>query len=210
MFGSPPRAGNPAPLNSMGCVSACGGTYTSYQGKIASPGYPNSYPLNAECVWILNNSPGNKLQLTFSEFDIQQSDNCDLDYLEIREDSGIGKLISVSCGTSIEPVRSSSKLWIKFKSDGDGVAKGFVGQYTFEGGNELTGPSGRITSPLYPLPYRRRDTTSWRITVDFRWLIRIDITDMFVENSGPVCFSSLSVSNALSNRFSVSRFKRNN
>ncbi|XP_076174105.1 cubilin isoform X2 [Ptiloglossa arizonensis] len=173
--------------------SACGGTYTSYQGIIASPNYPNTYPLNSECIWILNNSPGNKLTLSFNEFELQKSDNCDLDYLEIREDSGIGKLISVSCGTDIEPVVSSSKLWIKFKSNGEGVAKGFTGSYKFEGGNELSGPSGRITSPLYPHPYKGRDRTTWRITIDFEWVIRLEIMDVFIENSGSGCFSYLRI-----------------
>lgn len=179
--------------NLIDCTAACGGTYTSFQGKIASPGYPNTYPLNAECIWILNNSPGNKLSLTFSKFDLQQSENCDLDYLEIREDSGIGKLISISCGINIETVQSSAKLWIKFKSDGDDVGKGFVAEYTVTGGNDLSGPTGRITSPLYPIPYKRRDTTWWRITVEFGWTIQIEITDMFIENSDETCFSYLRV-----------------
>ncbi|XP_029048305.2 cubilin isoform X2 [Osmia bicornis bicornis] len=173
--------------------SVCGGTYTSFKGKIASPGYPNTYPLNSECIWIINNSPGNKLSLTFSEFELQQSENCDLDYLEIREDSGIGKLLSTSCGTNIEPVQSSSKLWIKFKSDGDQVAKGFLGQYTLTGGNELTGPTGQITSPLYPLSFKLRDIVSWRINVEFGWVIQIEVTDMFIENSGSICYSYLRV-----------------
>ncbi|KZC14141.1 Cubilin [Dufourea novaeangliae] len=179
--------------------SACGGTYTSYHGKIASPDYPNSYPLNSECIYILNNSPGNKLRLTFTEFDIQSSENCDLDYLEIRENDGIGKLIGVYCGTSIEPIRSSTKLWIKFKSDGDGVAKGFVAEYTFEGGNELTGPTGRITSPLYPLPFKSQDTVTWRISVKFQQVIRIEIKDMFIENSGSGCYSYLRIYDGYNN-----------
>lgn len=149
--------------------------------------------MNSECIWIINNSPGNKLRLTFSEFELQQSENCDLDYLEIREDNGIGKLLSISCGTDIEPVESSSKLWIKFKSDGDQVAKGFVGQYTLTGGNELTGPTGQITSPLYPLPYKLRNIVSWRINVEFGWVVQIEITDMFIENSGSICYSYLKV-----------------
>ncbi|XP_054002675.1 cubilin [Hylaeus anthracinus] len=173
--------------------SVCGGDYTSYEGRIASPDYPNTYPLNAECVWILNSSPGNQLTLSFAEFDIQESENCDLDYLEIRENNGIGKVITVACGTSIEPITSSSKLWIKFKSDGEVVSRGFVGQYHYVKENELTGPTGRITSPLYPIPYKRMDVTTWRITVQFQWLIRIEITDVFIESHNSGCFSYLRI-----------------
>ncbi|KOC70062.1 Cubilin [Habropoda laboriosa] len=174
--------------------SACGGTYTSYQGKIASPGYPNTYPLNTECIWIIKNSPGNKLSLTFSEFELQQSENCDLDYLEIREDSGIGKLIATACGTDVNPVQTGATLWMKFKSDGDDVGKGFVAEFKVVGGNELSAPTGRITSPLYPIPYKTREVITWRIAVKFGWVIRIDITDIFIEDMQEEgCFSYLRV-----------------
>ena len=33
--------------------SACGGSLMSEQGHFASPGYPNAYAQNAECVWTL-------------------------------------------------------------------------------------------------------------------------------------------------------------
>ncbi|TGZ53188.1 Cubilin [Temnothorax longispinosus] len=173
--------------------TACGGNYTSEQGIITSPSYPNSYPLNAECVWILNTSPGNKVTLVFSEFDIESSDSCDLDYLEIREDNGIGKLISVSCGKDAAEITSSNKLWIKFKSDGSGTAKGFKAEYNILGGNELDGFTGRITSPLYPLPYRRSASFSWRITVEMNSLIRITFTDLQIENIGEHCFSNIKI-----------------
>ena len=161
---------------------------------IASPNYPNSYPLNAECIWILENSPGNKLSLTFTDFELQQSENCNLDYVEIREDSGIGKLINTFCGTSTETVRTSKKLWMKFKSDGDDVGKGFAAEFKLIGGDELSGPIGRITSPLYPIPYRKEETLSWRITVQFGSTIRIEITDLYAENFSSMCFSYLRVS----------------
>ncbi|XP_076655704.1 cubilin [Halictus rubicundus] len=179
--------------------SACGGNYTSISGKIASPLYPNSYPLNSECVWFMRNSPGNRLKITFSEFELQQSDNCDLDYLEVRENNGIGKLLGVFCGTTTEPIESSASVWMKFKSDGDGVGKGFVADYAYEGGNELTGPTGRITSPLYPLPAKIEGITTWRITVEFQQLVRIEVKGMFIENYGRDCYSSLKVYDGYNN-----------
>ncbi|KAK2582770.1 hypothetical protein KPH14_005035 [Odynerus spinipes] len=167
--------------------SACGGNYTSEHGTIGSPNYPNSYPLNSECIWILNTSPGNRISITFSEFDIQQSENCDLDYLEIREEDGIGKLIGTFCGQQINSVTSSSRIWIKFKSDSDGVGKGFLADYSFLPGDELSGPIGRITSPLYPLPYKHSGTFSWRITVDIDYVIRLELKELHVENIEPLC-----------------------
>ncbi|XP_014475365.1 PREDICTED: cubilin [Dinoponera quadriceps] len=162
--------------------TACGGNYTSEQGIIASPSYPNSYPLNSECVWILNTSPGNRISLTFSQFDVEASENCDMDYVEVRENSGIGKLINVFCGKDATTITSSGKLWIKFKSDDSGTAKGFTAEYNFIGGNELEGPLGRITSPLYPKLYRKLARFSWRVTVNMDSAIRIQFRDIQMEN----------------------------
>ncbi|XP_076766726.1 cubilin [Xylocopa sonorina] len=173
--------------------SACGGTYNSSEGTIASPGYPNSYPLNSECVWILNTSPGSKIQLTFAEFELQQSENCDLDYLEVREDNGAGNLLGTFCGTTFERVETFKNLWIKFKSDGVDVGKGFKASFEIATTNDITGHAGRITSPLYPIPYKHRNPVKWRITVDFGWVIRIQITDLFIENFFTWCSSSLTV-----------------
>lgn len=150
--------------------------------------------MNAECVWILHTSPGNKISLVFPEFDIESSENCDLDYLEIREDNGIGKLISVACGKDAAEITSSSKLWIKFKSDDSGTAKGFKAEYNLIGGNELEGFTGRVTSPLYPLPFKRFASFSWRITVEMNSLIRIEFTDVRIENIGQNCISNIKVS----------------
>ncbi|XP_035743302.1 cubilin-like [Vespa mandarinia] len=173
--------------------SACGGNYTSEHGTIASPGYPNSYPLNSECIWILNTSPGNKISIIFHEFNIQQSENCDLDYLEIREENGIGKLIGVFCGQEIDSITSSSKLWIKFKSDTESAAKGFFADYSFLSGNELSGPIGRITSPLYPLLYKTPGTYSWRITVETGYVIQLELKEIILENFDLNCESSLKI-----------------
>lgn len=147
----------------------------------------------------MNTSPGNKISLTFSEFDVETSENCDLDYVEVREDSGIGKLINVLCGKDAASITSSSKLWIKFKSDNSGTAKGFAAEYSFIGGNELEGPLGRITSPLYPKSYKQSANFAWRITVDMESIIRIQFRDIQIENIGDVCVFSVNVSILIGN-----------
>lgn len=116
-----------------------------------------------------------------------------MDYLEIREESGIGKLIGVFCGQEIDSITSSSKLWIKFKSDTESGAKGFLADYSFLPGNELSGTIGRITSPLYPLLYKTVGTYSWRITVEVGYVIRLELKEIFLENFDMRCHNSLKV-----------------
>lgn len=44
---------------------ACGGIFHMAEGIFNSPGYPEIYPSNVECVWNIVSSPGNQLQLSF-------------------------------------------------------------------------------------------------------------------------------------------------
>lgn len=52
-----------------------------------------SYPNNIECEWTITASPGNRMGITIEMLDIEQSDQCNEDYLEIREQSSFGKLL---------------------------------------------------------------------------------------------------------------------
>jgi len=45
--------------------SGCGGNFTAEHGSFTSPGYPNEYPLNTECVWTVYAPPGNKIMIAF-------------------------------------------------------------------------------------------------------------------------------------------------
>ncbi|XP_055601686.1 cubilin homolog [Uranotaenia lowii] len=147
--------------------NACGGTLTSFAGEFASPNYPNTYPLNVECVWQLTASPGNSLQLYMESLNIPPSDDCNSDYLEIREESGSGKLIGDYCGDNPAiNLTSSNSFWVKLKTSNQNVGKGFLASYSYDNFNEITGRSGVITSPLYPRDYARSEVHTWRVIVD--------------------------------------------
>lgn len=178
-------------INCIFFLSACGGNYYSESGTLTSPMYPDSYPLNVECIWILNTAPGNQISVIFSEFNLEVSPNCDKDYLEIREESGIGKLIGVYCGDTIERVTADKKLWIKFRSDNVGTEKGFMAEYSFVHGNNIMGTRGEIASPLYPHPFRRVVDVTWRITVDFGFSVRIEFDDFHIDNVGNCYYSTV-------------------
>ncbi|XP_023314262.1 cubilin homolog isoform X1 [Trichogramma pretiosum] len=178
-------------------TTACGGNYTAENGVVASPNYPYSYPSNADCTWLFNNSPGNRIFLTFSDFQLLDSENCDVDYLEIREVNGIGKLVGVFCGTRINAVNSLKPLWMRFRSasstaGGTSKPKGFKAQYGFLYGNDdVSGDSGEIASPTYPRPYKKIETYHWRITVPFNFVVQVHMLDMNFESDDESCFSSL-------------------
>ncbi|XP_015795561.2 cubilin-like, partial [Tetranychus urticae] len=149
-------------------TSQCGGTFTGFTGNFASPGYPNSYPLSTTCIWKIKASSGNRVSLTFLDFNFESDEFCALDYVEIREGSASGQLIGRFCGQSIPPIQNSSYyagLWIKFQSDGDGSAPGFQASFDTSTNVELTGDSGYISSPAYPEYYATKTNQRWSVTV---------------------------------------------
>lgn len=107
--------------------NACGGDLNSFEAYLASPNYPNSYPMSIECIWNLRASAGNRLTLNILDLDIVKSDNCNAeDYLEIHEGHEGGKFLGVFCGNEIptEPLTGDG-FWIKFQSGNVGTGRGF-------------------------------------------------------------------------------------
>jgi len=119
-------------------ATACGGELSSARGRFASPSFPANYPTGAQCVWTVGGSPGNRVQLSFISFDVEESDNCHSDYVEVHAGSAEGPLLGHYCGATV-PVNhtAAEKLWIKFNSDSSGSASGFVAEYSLRTVNNL-------------------------------------------------------------------------
>ncbi|XP_064556077.1 cubilin homolog [Drosophila montana] len=154
----------------------CGSRYNALSGRFTSPYYPDSYPVNIECEWVLEASAGNSLSLTVESIDLEQSDGCNNDYLELREESPRGPLLGVYCGNQL-PAAISSKgsIWIKFKSNDDVVGEGFMASYNYEHHNELNGTQGTVESPHYPSKFESSQLYSWRITVDMEYVVLVNV-----------------------------------
>lgn len=65
-------------------LSGCGGELSGPSGSFHSPGYPNRYPSNRECIWYIHTAPGSSIQLTIYELDVAYHPNCSYDVLEVR------------------------------------------------------------------------------------------------------------------------------
>ncbi|XP_055295203.1 cubilin homolog [Sitodiplosis mosellana] len=157
----------------------CGGDFGSIDGQIASPGYPKPYKNNIECEWTIQASPGNEMEINIDMLDINQTDYCNGDYLEVREGNSVGKMIGVYCGTNSSILPTLPRVttyWLKFRSDNDGVGSGFRLEYGYAKFVEQTGQSGVITSMMYPsYVYRTLGSYKWRIIVALDNLIRVTI-----------------------------------
>lgn len=177
--------------------SACGGNLSSFAGKFASPFWPNTYPSNVECIWIIKASPGNSITITIRELDIEESDNCNNNYLEIRENNADGQLQGVYCGSSALQNHSEiNTYWIKFKSGPSGISKGFLAEYSYITKNELIGESGVITSPLYPRQFLGDEVVIYRIIVEIGRVVFISFENFrFSSKLNGICVAFIKVGN---------------
>ena len=48
-----------------------------------SPNYPLAYGRSAECFWALHGSRGSFLHLQFLDFELEQHNECNYDYVEV-------------------------------------------------------------------------------------------------------------------------------
>ncbi|XP_036448698.1 CUB and zona pellucida-like domain-containing protein 1 [Colossoma macropomum] len=109
----------------------CGGHFFD-SGSVSSPDYPNNYPDNAHCVWQLSAPAGQRIFLSFVDLELQHC--CDCDYINVYDGSSIASsLLGKLCYNDItlRDFRSSSSyMTVLFRSDGSGVARGFIGFFS--------------------------------------------------------------------------------
>ncbi|XP_028812964.1 neuropilin and tolloid-like protein 2 [Denticeps clupeoides] len=135
--------------NSDGC-----GTWTRNisGGLFTSPNYPNTYPPNKECVYILEALPRQRIQLTFDKtYYIEPSFECRFDHIEVRDGPfGFSPLIDRFCGPKSPGVVASTGrfMWIKFTSDEELEGLGFRILYTFIADPDFHLHVGGLLNPI--------------------------------------------------------------
>ncbi|XP_039523025.1 neuropilin and tolloid-like protein 1 [Pimephales promelas] len=157
-------------------------------GLFTSPNYPNKYPPERECIYIIEAPPRQCIDLFFDEkYSIEPSWECKFDHIEVRDGPfGFSPIIGRYCGEQNPPyIRSSSRyLWIKFVADGELEAMGFSASYNFTADPdfkdfgvpkplpfcefEMGGPEGIIESQQITKDGKALQTEA----VDCKWYIR--------------------------------------
>ncbi len=63
-------------------ITDCGENITDVSsGFISSPNFPNSYPANSRCIWILRMAPGTRIQFHFTNFSTGPDDTVQVAYV---------------------------------------------------------------------------------------------------------------------------------
>uniref|UniRef100_A0A8C6Q809 Neuropilin and tolloid like 1 n=1 Tax=Nothobranchius furzeri TaxID=105023 RepID=A0A8C6Q809_NOTFU len=157
-------------------------------GYFTSPNYPEKYPPERECVYIIEASPRQCIDLFFDErYAIEPSWECKFDHIEIRDGPfDFSPIIGRYCGEeSPAYIHSSGRyLYINFVADSELEAIGFSARYNFTQDPEfeelgalpalpvcdfeLSGPEGFVDSTQIAKEGRAQQTEA----VDCRWYIR--------------------------------------
>lgn len=113
-------------------MSECGKTLQEPSGTFASPGFPRTLP-NKVCDWRISMTPGERISLNFTAFDLRRtSSKCKDEYLEVRDGhSRTSPLIGKYCGRRKPPSiwSSGSRMWIRYSSGQTATRQGFKATY---------------------------------------------------------------------------------
>lgn len=115
----------------MGSLAdVCGGVLTGLSGVLSSPEYPNNYPNNVECHWLIRASGPAAVKLVFVDFQVEGSDECMYDYVAVLGAPGPAHGHHY-CGRTRPPtfVSLGHELQVVFKSDFNIGGRGFKAHY---------------------------------------------------------------------------------
>ncbi|CAI9719421.1 mannan-binding lectin serine protease 1-like isoform X2 [Octopus vulgaris] len=101
--------------------------------KIQSPGYPESYPANARCVYIIRSPVDETVTLTFHKMVLEDSENCDLDYVKVKDgETAAATVLDKLCRNQNKSYTSSGRsLRLDFVTNDEISYMGFTATYTF-------------------------------------------------------------------------------
>ncbi|BFZ22228.1 hypothetical protein BsWGS_25267 [Bradybaena similaris] len=120
------------------CVdsNACGTVITEPRGYIVSDNYPALYPLDFTCNWTILGHQNSIITLSFLDFVVEASVNCDYDFVNIYDGNNEhAPLLGNFCGTE-QPqnvTSSTNTMYIVFRSDDSVNKSGFKIFYLIHG-----------------------------------------------------------------------------
>ncbi|KAK9890452.1 hypothetical protein WA026_010538 [Henosepilachna vigintioctopunctata] len=160
------------------------GSHIKKAGSITSPNYPQQYPNDIECEWLIEAPIGHSIIINFTFVDVEKDDTCVYDSIKVFNgpDSTypmLGHLCHID-----KPVQYSGNghlMKVHFMSDASFSGKGFVANVQFvrsKCGGKMTAISGTITTPNYPRNFDSGDICEWLIITDENHVIDFEFVDM--------------------------------
>ncbi|GLV41047.1 tolkin [Carabus blaptoides fortunei] len=113
---------------------------TAPYGEIKSPNHPDYYPSRKDCVWHFATTPGHRIKLSFTEFEMEPHQECSYDHIVIYDgDSPDSHTLGRFCGSKKpHPIAATgNQMFMVFKSDASVQRKGFVAFHSTACGGHL-------------------------------------------------------------------------
>lgn len=113
----------------------CGGVLNSIEGRLAYPATSGTYQHNSRCAWLIATNVTKVLNVTFEQFNVEDSIECRFDWLQIHDGpSPESRSIGRFCGNSLPNggviMSTHNKLYLWFRSDNTTSHAGFVLTWT--------------------------------------------------------------------------------
>nr|XP_014088119.1 dorsal-ventral patterning protein tolloid isoform X1 [Bactrocera oleae] len=184
-------AGDIAQANLLYKCPKCGRTFQENTGIFASPSYYTAGALTNEtelCEWRITATHGERVVLKLENMNIFKSNNCQTDYLEVRDGYYIkSPLIKRFCGkvnAEILKTESSRMLLTYVNTHRMEGYRGFKAEFDVICGGEMSvdDSEGRLESPNYPLDYLPSKECVWKITVPRGYQVALKFQSFEVEN----------------------------
>ncbi|KAF3819807.1 hypothetical protein GH733_015316 [Mirounga leonina] len=164
-------------------ADVCGGVLTGLSGVLTSPDYPDNYPNNVECHWVIHASGPATVKLVFVDFQVEGSEECTYDYVAVL--GGPGPTHGHRyCGGTRPPtlVSLGRELQVVFKSDFNIGGRGFKAYYFSGECQEVyTAVRGNFSSPQYPSAYPNNIHCHWTIRLPPGYRVKVFFLDLDLE-----------------------------
>ncbi|XP_050414425.1 uncharacterized protein LOC126828601 isoform X1 [Patella vulgata] len=167
----------------------CGGHIYAGHGYFESPGFPDVYPNNIDCVWSITTREKDTIRISSEYFFLEDQPECSWDYLEIRDNMNNAPIPWKYCGEQlINYTSTSNSLTVNFHTDSFTQNAGFRLKYDVIRGakmpdycNKTIEKNCYITSPNYPLPYLPDTYCYYHIQASPGYRVQIKFVDFHVE-----------------------------
>ncbi|KAI8750609.1 cubilin [Biomphalaria glabrata] len=154
----------------------CRAVLRSDRGEIASPQWPEQYPLGLNCVWTIQAPVGAKITLKFTTIDLdsQSYGGCtdQHDYIDVYDGpSAINRVARYCAHETPAPILSTGNaLLVTFKTDGYVQRTGFHSSYDFilpPAVDPTTTTTTTTRQPRYDMDEAEDDDQSERLSAKF-------------------------------------------
>uniref|UniRef100_A0A6P4EUP2 Metalloendopeptidase n=1 Tax=Drosophila rhopaloa TaxID=1041015 RepID=A0A6P4EUP2_DRORH len=183
--------GDIAQANLLYRCPKCGRTFQESSGIFATPSYYTAGALTNEtehCEWRITATYGERVELKLESMNIFKSNNCETDYLEIRdgyfEKSPLIKRICGKVDKDVIRTETSRMLLTYVNTRRIEGFRGFKAEFDVVCGGELSVDEAvsRLESPNYPLDYLPNKECVWKITAPENHQVALKFQSFEVEN----------------------------